>query len=115
MVTRSQTLTFRLIMVLCIAAMLVVLFKEGFWLLMGSMALDHGPIPHAYLVNSILFIVFLISTCLFWKWPWIAVLIAWLDLAAILLHANPWNDNSSATFFHQFIYDHISSLPRILD
>jgi hypothetical protein len=102
-------------MVLCIAAMLVVLFKEGFWLLMGSMALDHGPIPHAYLVNSILFIVFLISTCLFWKWPWIAVLIAWLDLAAILLHANPWNDNSSATFFHQFIYDHISSLPRILD
>lgn len=107
MVGRSQVAPFRAFMVICITAMIVVLFEEGFWLLMGSMALGRGPIPHAYLANLLFFISVLISACLFWKWPWVAMLVAWIDLGTILLHINPWNNGSSTTFFHEFMYDHI--------
>jgi hypothetical protein len=105
MVMRTQT--FRICIFICMCGMAYATYKEGFWLLLASVSLDGGPMPRADLVGTWTVVGFLISTCLYWKWPWIAVVIAWANMGVILLGVVPWVAHSWATFFHQFVYDHI--------
>jgi hypothetical protein len=88
-----------------ISAMSVACLGKAFWLLWGTLALDNGPIPWVYRVNLYLFLAFLISAALFWKWPWIAVVIGWADFIAISLRINPWELGSPKAALNRFTFD----------
>ena len=52
-----------------IAAMLVCAALKGFWVTMGAMALDAGPIPWFYLWNAFLFCAYFLSPFVLWFAP----------------------------------------------
>jgi hypothetical protein len=62
---------------------------------MGTMALDAGPIPKIYLFNIFEVFIFGISIALFWKWPLVAVAMAWFALTFILAVIVPWGTVSA--------------------
>jgi hypothetical protein len=70
--------------------MLLVAIYKAFWLSMGTLALDSGPLPRIYEANLILAPAFLVSAATAWKWPWIAELVAGLTLVAIFSRLIPW-------------------------
>jgi hypothetical protein len=70
--------------------MLLVAVYKAFWLLMGSMALDSGPIPGIYIANLMEVPAYLASAATAWKWPWIAETVAVLTLVVIFARFNPW-------------------------
>jgi hypothetical protein len=77
-------------LILASIAMLLVAVYKTFWLLMGSMALDNGPIPGVYIANLVEVPVYLTSAVTAWKWPWIAESVAGLTLVVIFARFNPW-------------------------
>ena len=107
MVSTTQASLLRLFTVLCMVVMACATLMMGFWLVLASVSLDGGSLPRADLMGRCSFIFFLISTCLYWKWPSVAFLVAWANTGAILIGVVPWVDHSLTTFFHQFVYDHI--------
>jgi len=64
------------------------LFKV-FWLVMGTMALDSGPLPKIYVIDLILAPAYLAAAATAWKWPWICEAVAALTLIAILVQIVP--------------------------
>jgi hypothetical protein len=72
--------------------MLVVALYEFFWLTMGSLALDTGPLPKIYIVNLVEAPAYL-SAAVAWKRPWVAELIAGLTVAAIFAKVIPWTSS----------------------
>jgi len=78
-----------LVLILSSIAMLSVALFKVFWLLMGMLALDSGPIPRIYVVNLIHAPAYLASAATAWKWPWVAESIAGLTLIAILTRIIP--------------------------
>jgi hypothetical protein len=107
MVTKLHSAPLRICLVAAICLMVLVAAFQAFWLLMGSLALDRGPIPRVYWLNVVRFFCFLVSAVTLWKWPWIAISVAWVDLFLILSGFSPWEDHSATTFFFQFMFDHI--------
>ena len=94
-------------MLVAICAIVIAVAVTAFWLTLGLLALDSGPIPRAYLLNLVCFASFIISAATLWKWPWIAAFVAWANMLSILTRFTPWNDDSAATFFSQFLFDHL--------
>ena len=89
-----------------ILAMILAIAGKGFWLAMGLLALGPGPLPRIYALNLILFGSFILSMVLLWKWPWVGLVIAWLNLFSILTGFSPWADHSAAAFLREFMFDH---------
>ena len=71
------------LIVLCILAMLFVICVVGFFLVMGTMALSAGPVPSFYVLRAAFFVGALVSAILLWKWPEIALAVAWLDFVSM--------------------------------
>jgi hypothetical protein len=76
-------------LVLSIVTMFAVALFKMFWLLMGVLALDGGPMPKIYVINLVQAPAYLVSALTAWKWPWLAEFIAGLTLAAILTKIIP--------------------------
>jgi hypothetical protein len=70
--------------------MLLVAIYKIFWLSMGTLALDSGPMPRIYVVNLVLAPAYLISAATAWKWPWGAASVAGLTLIVIFTRFVPW-------------------------
>jgi hypothetical protein len=77
------------ILVLSIIAMLSVAVFKGFWLLMGTLALDSGPMPRIYVINLVQAPAYLASALTAWKWPWVAECVAALTFIAIVTKLIP--------------------------
>jgi hypothetical protein len=77
-------------LILASAVMLLVTVYKIFWLSMGTLALDSGPLPRIYIANLLLAPTYLISAATAWKWPWIAESVAGLTLVAIFTRFIPW-------------------------
>ena len=84
----NRVVTWLVLILSSVAMLLVALFKV-FWLLMGTLALDSGPIPRIYVVNLIQAPAYLASAVTAWKWPWVAESIAGLTLIAVLTRIIP--------------------------
>jgi hypothetical protein len=80
---------------------------KGFWLFLGAVSWGSGAIPRADKIEAILLVAFIISVCLFWKFPWLSLFTAWTDLVITLLGIIPWADHTLKTFLRQFEYDHL--------
>ena len=91
----------------CWWAMVVATAMTGFWLLFGTIAWGSGPIPRIDKIEFCQLVAFATSTFLFRNFLGLAVLIAWLNLAVIVLGVVPWVDHSWNTFVRQFAYDHL--------
>lgn len=115
MVAKTGRLPLRLFMILCICLMLYAICTIGLWLLFGVMALDSGPTPQNYVMDLWAFAGFLVSTCMFWKWPWVAAVVAWSDLIANLIFLHSWSHTTQSIFFHWFFPITSFSLLQIVD
>ena len=76
--------------ILASTVMLLVAAFKIFWLAMGTLALDSGPLPGIYVANLIEVPAYLLSAATAWKWPWVAESVAGLTLIVILAKFNPW-------------------------
>jgi hypothetical protein len=90
MVSNTQRIVMWSVLILSSIVMLLVAVYKAFWLLMGTMALDSGPIPGIYIANLAEVPAYLASAATAWKWPWIAESFAGLTLVVILARFNPW-------------------------
>ena len=90
MVSNTQRIVMWSVLILSSAVMLLVAAYKTFWLLMGSMALDGGPLPGVYIANLMEVPAYLASAATAWKWPWIAESFAGLTLVVIFARFNPW-------------------------
>lgn len=77
------------VLVLSIIAMLSIALFKGFWLLMGTLALDGGPMPRIYVINLVQAPAYLASALTAWKWPWVAECVAVLTFIAIVTKLIP--------------------------
>jgi hypothetical protein len=105
MVTALSSI-YRVVAQVCWWAMVVATSMTGLWLLFATISWDAGPIPRADKIGWSFFTAFVISVCLFRKFPLVAVLTAWAVLAITLSGAIPGAD-SLKTFLRQFEYDHL--------
>ena len=83
MVSNTRRVVTWLVLISSSIVMLSVALFKVFWLLMGTLALDSGPIPRIYVVNLVQAPVYLASAATAWKWPWVAESVAGLTLIAI--------------------------------
>ena|ERR1039458_2096071 len=102
--------------VISLGLMGLVVCAKGLWLLIAVIALDSGPIPWAYKWNALVFIGVFVSTLAFWKLPYIAVVVAWIDLLSILVivGVNWPNVHFDFKFLDQFRYDYLFFVVAIL-
>lgn len=92
----------RLIFWLCFALLLYPVLMLLGLTLFGYFALG-GTWPVPYF--AVLACAEIASLILYFGWPWIAVLISWVDLLMILSGAIPWREHSSRAFVEQFRYN----------
>ena len=90
MVSKTRRIVTWLALILSSIVMLSVALFQVFWLLMGTLALDSGPIPRIYAINLIQAPAYLASAATAWKWPWVAESIAGLTVFAIFTRFIPW-------------------------
>jgi hydrogenase/urease accessory protein HupE len=107
MVRNKKTILLRIIIVLSGIAMIITLVDKMFWVMMASIGRDNGPVPRVYTINEVLLLGILISLIALWKWPWIAAVVAWVNLISIASRFTPWNDESASAFFYGFTFDHL--------
>ena len=89
MVSDPRRVVTRSVLVLSIIVMLSVALFKVFWLVMGTLALDNGPMPKIYLINLVQAPAYLVSALTAWKWPWLAECAAGLTLIAIFTKVIP--------------------------
>jgi len=89
MVSNTRRVVTWLVLISSSIVMLSVALFKVFWLLMGTLALDSGPIPRIYVVNLVQAPVYLASAATAWKWPWVAESVAGLTLIAIFTKIIP--------------------------
>ena len=64
-----------------------------------------SAIPGLIAYWSVLLIAEVASLFLYFKFPWIAAVIGWIDMAAILSGLVPWKDHTAHSFLQQFGFD----------
>jgi hypothetical protein len=89
MVSDPRRVVTWLVLVLSIIVMLSVALFKVFWLVMGTLALDSGPMPKIYLINLVQAPTYLASALTAWKWPWVAECVAGLTFIAIFTKVIP--------------------------
>jgi hypothetical protein len=107
MATSKKLILLRVIVGLSASAMIVALAAKAFWVMMASLGRDNGPVPRVYTINEFLLLGILISLIALWKWPWIAAVVAWINMVSIISKFTPWNNDSASAFFYGFTFDHI--------
>jgi hypothetical protein len=90
MAGKTQRVVAWSVILLASVVMLLLAVYKAFWVSMGSLALDRGPIPGIYIANLIEVPVYFASAVTAWKWPWVAESVALLTLAVVFARFNPW-------------------------
>jgi hypothetical protein len=101
---RPSLIMFRFCYLLSFALLLFSTLALCGWLLLASMGLE-WPIPKIVLYFACLFAAEIISLVLYFKRPWVAVLIGWIDMLMIVVGVVPRNSHSLLSFLHQFMFD----------
>lgn len=70
--------------------MLLVGIYKLFLLLLGTLAWGAGPLSVFYVAFLMEAPAYLVSAATAWKWPWVAELVAILNLIVIFARFNPW-------------------------
>jgi hypothetical protein len=89
---------------LCFALLFVPVLALCIWLPIMFMAIG-SAIPWTMGFWLILLAGEIASLALYFKWPWIAVFVSWVDMAMILSGLIPWKEHSAHSFVHQFGFD----------
>jgi hypothetical protein len=61
--------------------------------------------PAAAILIYTVFLAQVLSLIVYLKLPWIAVIVAWIDVVLILSAIFPWHEHSLQSFIHQFGLD----------
>jgi hypothetical protein len=103
-VRRACSHIFRILYLLCFILMLLCSLALCGWLLLASM--DMGwPVPRIIIYMICLLVAQIISLILYFKWPLVAVLAAWIDMLLIMVGVVPRNSTSWNSFFYQFMFN----------
>jgi hypothetical protein len=89
---------------LCFALLFIPVLALCFWLPLIYMAVG-SAIPSILLYWVVLLGVEIVSLALYFRWPWIAVLVGWIDIAVILSGIIPWRSHAVYSFIQQFGFD----------
>ena len=89
---------------LCFILLFVPVVALCIWLPIISMAIG-SAIPWTIIFWLILLCAEIASLVVYFRWPWIAALVSWLDMAMILSGLIPWKEHSLHSFLHQFGFD----------
>lgn len=100
---RISNVIMRIVFVLCFFLLIIPFAILSMYLLLSTMALG-WPLPRIIIYLLCLFLAEIISLVSYFKWPWVAVVVSWLDLTMIVSGVVPWAEKSVHGFFHQFSF-----------
>jgi hypothetical protein len=86
--------------------LLAAVLLETVWLMFAHLAFGAWGIQIVE-VRTMIWLAFILGMFCYIRWPWIAVLISWLDLYLIVSGVVPWNMQTKHIFAHQFMSDWI--------
>jgi hypothetical protein len=79
----------------------VILF---FWILFAHMATG-VPVARDVVLREGLFVGMVAALLAYFKWPWVAVAVSWVDMAMILRGIFTWEEKGLDNFLYQFSFD----------
>ena len=85
-------------------AMGIAILMQGLWLMFAHMTLGYWN-SWIVKIETVVFAAFAISLALSKRYPWLPVLVSWLDILMIITRTVPWNPNGAGSFGHQFMGD----------
>ena len=101
---RLYPATLRTIFILCFVLLVISCLPSALWMLLSIMSWG-WPLPLPTILIIGIFLVQIISLVVYFRWPWIAVAVSWVDMLMILSGAIPWRGHSAHSFVHQFGFD----------
>jgi hypothetical protein len=111
--TEKKTKAYRITFAICFAFLIISVVPLAFWLLFAEMA-SGLPTPHAILFRRYLLLGEIAAAVTYFKWPWFAAIVGWIDLAMVLRGVFPWEEPGIETLFYQFSFDLLFFLAAIL-
>ncbi len=75
------------------------------WWLSIAMLASGTPLPRVVTLRLEIFLGMIVSALLYFKWPWVAVIVGWVTMGMIVAHVLPWDERGMENFFYQFGFD----------
>lgn len=94
----------KIVYLLAIAMMIVPIVALISWLSMALLA-SGTDLPNVDMVRMFGLSGMLISFLLYFRWPWIAVIVSWIIIGMIIGHIFPWSENGLDSFLYQFCFE----------
>lgn len=88
----------------CFALLMIPVLALCIFLPIGYMAVG-SAIPGLVIYWCFLLIAQIASLFLYFRFPWIAAVIGWIDMAVILCGVVPWKGHTAHSFLQQFGFD----------
>ena len=99
----SKTFARRVYLVSFIALLLPIVALVA-WLSIAALASGSHP-PRVVTLRLELLAGMILFALLYFKWPWIAVIVSWTIMTMIISHILPWDESGLENFFYQFGFD----------
>lgn len=87
--------------IICFVFLLIPTLALAAWLPLAFMA---GASRVVY-IRTELFVAMVAALIFYFKWPWVAVLVSWADMALIAFGLLPLEEKSLSWFLFQFMFD----------
>jgi hypothetical protein len=89
---------------ICLALIFVSVVAETLWVVVASSVagLSHNRLV---LLRTGHLVALIVSACLFFRWPWVAVTVSWLTLILILTGVFSWDTRGFQYVIYQFSID----------
>ena len=94
----SKTFARRVYLVSFIALLLPIVALVA-WLSIAALASGSHP-PRVVTLRLGLLAGMILSALLYFKWPWIAVIVSWTIMTMIISHILPWDESGLENFFY---------------
>ena len=94
----------RILFRLSFVLLLIPVIALCIWLPIICMAIG-SAFPGLTAYWGFLLIAEVVSLFLYFRFPWIAAAIGWVDMVAILCGVVPWKDHTAHSFLQQFGFD----------
>ena len=70
-----------------------------------AMLASGTPRPRVVTLRLDILLGMIVSALLYFKWPWVAVIVGWVTMGMIIAHVLPWDERGVENFFYQFGFD----------
>lgn len=104
MVSDQRPALWKGVFIAAFAGLLITVVALMAWLLFALLA-SGSPLPRIVVLRAWLLALMVIALVAYFRWPWIAAIVGWLDMALILSKTFAWEGLGLSSFIYQFSFD----------